>query len=57
MKVKLFHKSGIPAGTFEVKKETKTSITITVNGVDKKFSKNTKRQLGSPKFTLVYREV
>lgn len=57
MKVKLFHKSGIPAGTFEAKKETKTSITITVNGVDKKFSKNTKRQLGSPKFTLVYREV
>lgn len=56
MKVKIFHKSGIPAGVFKVAKETKVSITVRMNGVDKKFSKNTKRQLGSPKLSLVYRE-
>ena len=56
MKVKLFHPAGIPAGTFTVARETKTQIVVVVNGVEKKFSKNTKRQLGTPKLSLVYRE-
>ncbi len=56
MRVRLYHSSGIPAGTFTVVAETKTKITVMVNGGAKSFSKNTKRQLGTPKLSLVYRE-
>jgi len=57
MKVKVFHVSGIPAGTHEVVRELKTKVIVLVNGVEKSFSKKTKRQLGSPSLTLTYREV
>lgn len=56
MRVRLFHKSGIPAGTYDAR-VTKTQVIVNVNGVEKKFSRKTGRQLGSPKLTLVYKEV
>jgi hypothetical protein len=56
-KVNVYHVSGIPAGSHNVVGETKNKITVEVNGLNRIFSKNTKRQLGTPNLTLTYRPI